>query len=597
MKIYSDVIKIIANIIFLITIAITSVAIFHDNGANEAPIGSFETAVFNDGWILEKDGETKEISFPYSGPNFFNKEVVLKNTLPDYVKEGMSLNFRSDLSDVKIYVDGELRVDYGEDTVGFVGYYPPSAYEIVPLKENDAKKEIRIELLTKKSTSKFENVTIGFGNNSWFMIIKNNVVRFSLAILMVVAGFVAAVFYTIVSRKIKINRSILYLSQTIMMMGVWTISESKLRQLIFNTSSLTQIFCYLSLEILVVYVIFYFDEIQNNRYHKTYLVLETINLAQLIINVILSVLRIADFHDTLRYSHVCVVIALVSTVICLLMDIVSARIKKYNISAIGMFAFLMATVTEIISYYVTSAQTLGVFLCIGLLALLAATIAQTLVDAYKAEIESRQHVEKATMTTFETIASAIDARDEYTGGHSARVAYYASLLAKKMAKELDYSEEDIKRIHYIALMHDIGKIGIPDAILNKASKLTDEEFVIMKQHAVIGDRLLKDIDTVEGLSDGVRHHHERYDGKGYPDQLAKDEIPVVAKILCIADCFDAMTSNRVYRKRLSDEQVRMELERCAGTQFDPHFIEKFCELLDSGELIVQTQKGNLADYK
>lgn len=591
MKTYHRIINLVSNTIFLFTIILMFIAIFYDNRINEAPIGSFDTIAFNDGWILEKDGQTEAITFPYSEDGFLNKHIVLRNSLPEDIRDGMTLSFRSDLSDIRIFIGDEEKAYFGEESVGYVGYYPPSAYEFVQLTDEDAGKEIRLEILTKKKTGYFEGISIGYGNNGWFGIIRNNIVEMVMSILMIVIGFIAIIFYYIVRNKVKINRSIQFLGQTIMMLGIWIISESRLRQLIFKMPSITQIICYISLEVLVVYVFFYFDEIQDKYYHKVYVILETFNLGQLVINMILSYLRVVDLHDSLKYSHIWIGASLVPVIILLIKDIINARIKKYRISAFGMFAFLLASLGEIISYYVSTAQNLGIFVCIGLVVLLGATIMQTLIDAYNLEKESRKHVEKATMTTIETIASAIDARDEYTGGHSERVAYYATILAEKIAKEYDLSEADVKRIHYIALMHDIGKIGIPDAILNKPSKLTDEEFVLMKQHAEIGDGLLKEVDTVEGLSDGVRHHHERYDGKGYPDGLAGDEIPLVAKILCIADCFDAMTSNRIYRKRLSDEQVRAELEKCAGSQFDPQLVKVFCELLDSSEITVQPQKG------
>jgi len=128
-------------------------------------------------------------------------------------------------------------------------------------------------------------------------------------------------------------------------------------------------------------------------------------------------------------------------------------------------------------------------------------------------------------------------------------------------------------------MHDIGKIGIPDQILNKAGRLTEEEYSIMKSHTTIGADIFSRLNMVEGLQDGIRHHHERYDGTGYPDGLSGEEISLFARILCIADCYDAMTSNRVYRKRLSDETVLEELRKNAGTQFDPELVEAFIALL------------------
>ena len=163
------------------------------------------------------------------------------------------------------------------------------------------------------------------------------------------------------------------------------------------------------------------------------------------------------------------------------------------------------------------------------------------------------------------------------------------LLVLKNGETMEYgfTKEDVDRIRYIGLVHDIGKVGIPDAILNKPGKLDDEEFALMKQHAVIGYELLGTLkNSVDGLLDGIRHHHERYDGKGYPDGLAGEEIPLVARMICLCDCYDAMTTNRVYRPRLEMEKVRSEFVRCKGSQFDSHLADIFIRLMDEGKLDV-----------
>lgn len=194
----------------------------------------------------------------------------------------------------------------------------------------------------------------------------------------------------------------------------------------------------------------------------------------------------------------------------------------------------------------------------------------------KKNLQSRQ----MTMQTIMTIVNTIDAKDEYTKGHSQRVSEYSAALAA----ELGMSEEDVERVRYIGLLHDIGKIGVPDAILNKPGRLNNTEFSLMKLHTIVGGEILKDINSMDDLDVGAKYHHERYDGKGYPEGLKGGEIPSVARIIGIADAYDAMTSHRIYRKRLSDEAVREEIARCAGTQFDPQFAEAFLRLLDQGAL-------------
>jgi diguanylate cyclase (GGDEF)-like protein len=205
----------------------------------------------------------------------------------------------------------------------------------------------------------------------------------------------------------------------------------------------------------------------------------------------------------------------------------------------------------------------------------------------KQNIEFMAQLEKSdaqsrlmTLQTIRTIVNTIDAKDEYTKGHSQRVSDYSVAIAT----ELGMDKQDIEGIRYIALLHDIGKIGVPDNILNKAGRLTNEEFSIMKMHTVAGGEILKDIDAIKDLAVGAKYHHERYDGKGYPEGLKGEEIPYVARIICVADAYDAMTSNRVYRKRLSAEDVAKEIEKCSGSQFDPVIAETFLKLIHENRL-------------
>lgn len=202
-------------------------------------------------------------------------------------------------------------------------------------------------------------------------------------------------------------------------------------------------------------------------------------------------------------------------------------------------------------------------------------------NEYIAKLDDKtKELKRMTVQTITTIANTIDAKDEYTKGHSYRVAQYSQMLAR----ELGMSDEDVENVHAVALLHDIGKIGVPDSILNKPGRLTDEEYAIMKKHPSIGAEILKDINILDGLDIGAKYHHERFDGRGYPDGLKGNDIPYISKIIGIADAYDAMSSNRVYRKRFSDEKILEEIEKCKGTQFDPDVADAFIKLLKEKRL-------------
>ncbi len=200
-------------------------------------------------------------------------------------------------------------------------------------------------------------------------------------------------------------------------------------------------------------------------------------------------------------------------------------------------------------------------------------------DELKTQLEKKtKQVEMVTLNSIMSIANTIDAKDKYTSGHSVRVANCAVEIAKK----LGWSESEIQNFRYVALLHDIGKIGVPDSVLNKPAKLTDEEFAIIKKHPVTGGEILKDIRMIDHVQEGALFHHERYDGKGYPFGLKGIDIPLYARIVCIADSYDAMTSNRIYRNKLTQEQVINEFEKGSGTQFDPNLAAIFIDMLKEG---------------
>ena len=201
--------------------------------------------------------------------------------------------------------------------------------------------------------------------------------------------------------------------------------------------------------------------------------------------------------------------------------------------------------------------------------------------------DKNEELERAYLDTIGILRQTVEAKDPYTRGHSDRVSEYSVLIGKKLGL-------DEKTLHILkigGLFHDIGKIGIPDSILLKESKLSDEEYSQIKNHPMIGVHMLGDAAIFTDILPIVKHHHERYDGRGYPSQLVGDDIPYVARIAAVADTFDAMTSKRSYRDSLPIDVVRAEIERCSGTQFDPNIAKVFLDIMDNDfDLIREIQE-------
>ena len=195
-------------------------------------------------------------------------------------------------------------------------------------------------------------------------------------------------------------------------------------------------------------------------------------------------------------------------------------------------------------------------------------------------VERAQRLELMNDEMVNMLAVAIDAKDEYTNGHSFRVASYSAGLARKIGMP----EDEITVLRREAMLHDIGKIGIPDAVLNFPGRLSDEQFETIKSHTTIGAKILSEASALEGAAAVAEFHHERYDGKGYPKGLKGEEIPFHARIVTIADSYDAMSSDRVYRKGLKPSVIKNELIKGRGTQFDPALLDAFMEMFNSGML-------------
>ena len=191
-------------------------------------------------------------------------------------------------------------------------------------------------------------------------------------------------------------------------------------------------------------------------------------------------------------------------------------------------------------------------------------------------LENESLYKRLSLHIVETMAEAVDAKDTYTHGHSRRVAEYS----KEIARRYGYTEKRCNDIYMMALLHDVGKIGVPDAVINKPGRLTEAEFALIKEHPAKGARILKNIKEMPELVIGVRWHHERYDGKGYPDGLSGKDIPEEARIIAVADAYDAMSSYRSYRNVLPQEKVRGEIHGGRGKQFDPTFADIMLAMMD-----------------
>ena len=209
------------------------------------------------------------------------------------------------------------------------------------------------------------------------------------------------------------------------------------------------------------------------------------------------------------------------------------------------------------------------------------------------ELKERQAQKEELLTkTVTALSETVDAKDRYTSGHSRRVAMYSKMIAQRMGKE-EWEQEEI---YSAGLLHDVGKIRVPEEIINKPGRLTDEEFDLIKLHPVTGYHILKEISEDHFYADGAHFHHERYDGKGYPNGLTGESIPEIARIIGVADAYDAMASNRSYREALPQEVVREEIIKGRGTQFDPKIADIMLQMIDEDKEYLMKQTESMMKH-
>jgi len=254
--------------------------------------------------------------------------------------------------------------------------------------------------------------------------------------------------------------------------------------------------------------------------------------------------------------------------------------RDYKSKDIASVVFTIITILSGLIPSIIDGSVRTAYLCVTLLIILEYLYFESL---YEQDLQKKiaSQSEYMNKELIKTLSFTLEAKDVYTKGHSMRVAEYTRIIASR----LGFDTDRIEKLHFAATLHDIGKIGIPDTVLNKPGKLTDREYNVIKMHTSIGADILKNIESIKYASEIARHHHERYDGKGYPDGISGENIPLEARIVAIADTYDAMTSKRVYRRKvLSNDIIRDEFIKNKGKQFDPHLADLFLELLDKGEL-------------
>lgn len=544
--------------------------------------------VFNTGWQqMLKDGSRIPTEVPGKCEAVRGERIVITNTLPDSVSEDDVLCFITSKQDMKVCIDGEERINYSTKDTRWFGKTSVSVYLLVPLSECDSGKDVMVEFSSDSAYAGVINpIYYGTEFGIWNKVIGENVVLLFCAVIMIVFSLLSIVVNIVLYLLSKKQFYLDYLGWAVMILAAWLLCQSPLRQLYFENVSLAGTMAHLLLLLVIFPLSIYVSSVQKFRYNRFYMTISIIAFVNWLFSVSAIFSNFMGDSDV-QYSNLMLCVVLMAGVIVTIMrDYQTGHLKEYQLIVLGLLGLVVMSALQIIEYFSRDSVINGGFICLGVIFVIAMAFIASISEVghiqqekYALRREVRKNtlkIEKLTYQAMMTLAQTIDAKDAYTKGHSTRVAEYSRMIAARAGKDEDYQTA----IYFMGLLHDIGKIGIKDEIINKPGKLTDEEFAMIKSHPAIGYDILKNMTEIENIEYGARWHHEKYDGTGYPDGIAGDKIPEYARIIAVADAYDAMASNRSYRKAMPQDIIREEIIKGKGKQFDPVLADIMVQLID-----------------
>ena len=545
--------------------------------------------IYHGTFVWEKeDGTQEKIAVPGKYEVPAGETMTIVTMFPNNYKD-TSIAIRSSLQSVRFYVDGKLRTEYDTANTRPFGKDSASRYVFCPTYTRDAGRELKIELTS--NTANYSGVVnpvySGDKADIWAFVFRSNGMESLIALFILFTGIITILFSFALRITYRTKFDIEYLGWCMLMGATWMIGESKLRQLWIPNVSILAALCFIIVMICPLGILLYVDTVQKSRYHRIYRWIELAACINFVVSVTLQLTGKADFIETLPASHVVLSVTFVAIFVTFIRDMLHGGSRDYHLALVGMVIALVSALIEMVSvYFVVTIS--GLFIGTGLVILLFLNLIRTVRSVrnlerlrQKKELESRRRqTERISLQTIKTLSVTVETKNVYTNGHSQRVADYSALIAGA----LGWDDKRINNLRNAAYMHDVGMIGIPDSIVNKPTRLTEEEYAIIQRHTLIGVDILKDITLIEHVAEVAHYHHERYDGTGYPEGIAGEEIPIEARIVAVADSYDAMNSKRIYRNALEKEKIIEELESCSGTQFDPVIAELFVRLIREGKV-------------
>lgn len=557
-------------------------------------LGKGEVYSFDQGWTLSyPEGKKVQIeSLPYYSTCKAGDTLILEIKVPKRYY-GKTIFFLSADKELLVKMDGDEIYSFGKNDKRLFGHTPGSIYNFIDIPKHCDKGILQIEMVSAYDNyaTYISNMRIANRDVAILKVLKENMFNIVCSVILFFSGVLLLILDLLQKLSGKKTQGIMYLGTLLILASLYYAIETKILHILYGNQTLYSVMIFSFLMCFPMLLIFYYMQMTNCEKKKSYQIVLILTFCNAALQIILQGLNIKDFFELAFISHG-LLFAAISVVLINYMNV--AKKEHKGDVWLEMAALLImggGGLIDLSRSYLIKVGDLGKYSRYGTTIygfIMIFLYIRRIVHNETAEAEAnKQYLESEVSCktkqlrdmfgqSINALSSTVDAKDRYTNGHSRRVAGYSRMLAERMGLDKETQNE----IYFAGLLHDVGKIRIPDGIINKEGKLTDEEYNYIKIHPVAGYHILKGISEFSMIALGAKYHHERYDGKGYPNGLAGENIPLVARIIGVADAYDAMTSNRSYRDVLPQSVVRHEIVTGKGSQFDPEIADIMLEIID-----------------
>ena len=491
---------------------------------------------------------------------------------------------------VDVYADGNCIYSYHPIIPKRLGVSYGMYVHTVALPENITRLTLRMEPVFPGAPAALDQVVIQDGSQYMSELYRNNLFAFARSSVILMLGLlflVVGVFGKIIMNTAGLD--FVSFGVLCILVGFTGYNDTLLLQVLTGHPALIRVITYVCLIFIPYPAVSFFASATGHKDSRLIPVSLVLCLANFAVQVFLTFRGQSDYYYLVYISHGLIFLAFGTIAWLLVRAVRNHTIHKELLTCliIGVSACVVGVGLDVMRYYLLQSYGSSGYTRLGVLIFTL----QMGIYLFREQTRLLRQKQKENALFISEITTAfakvIDTKDSYTNGHSFRVAKYTAMLAK----ELGYDDETVEKYYHIAQLHDVGKIGIPKAVLNKPGKLTVEEYDLIKSHTIKGYDILKDISIMPELATGAQSHHERPDGRGYPNHLIGSKIPRVAQIIAVADTFDAMYSNRPYRSRMNFEKVVSIIKEVSGTQLTPDVVDAFLRLVEKGEFRDPNDQG------